>query len=339
MTFLPLVRVSQFALAAEAAELLGVSAGSVCRQLGQPPWHDCDPRGYAPMVHMCRFLAAAGQAARSSSFGSAIVEVVPFDRLGALGLAVSRAPNVHQALKTAVRLLPGHVSYKKFWLVEQDDAVWICRGGGGRLETGDDVLSQFALRGLVQIVQRGAGDDWWPRRVVLQDSGPNGRPSSEGFASANVTYRPDMTAFAVPRDVLPLPMRHPRLDLREPPGPMLDEASFLATAPAETPAEALRQLIATLMPLGYPAIDTLAEITGLHPRTLQRLLQRESLSYRQLVDEVRAERATVLLRDSGAPVTEIAFDLGYTDVSHFIRAFRRWTGVSPSRYRNLRAAA
>jgi AraC-like DNA-binding protein len=83
----------------------------------------------------------------------------------------------------------------------------------------------------------------------------------------------------------------------------------------------------------------MAEIVGVHPRTLQRLLQRESLSYRQLVDEVRAERATVLLRDSDAPVTEIAFDLGYTDVSHFIRAFRRWTGVSPSRYRNLRAAA
>lgn len=339
MSFLPLVRVSQFALAAEAADLLGVSASGVCRQLGLPTWHDCDPRGYVPMAHMCRFMAAAGRAANSPTFGSSIVEVVPFDRMGALGLAIGRAANVQQALKTAVRLLPGHVSYKRFWLVEKEDAVWVCRGGGGGMETGDEVLSQFALRGLVQVIQRGAGDDWWPKRLVLQGSRPNRQPPLEGFVSAEISYHPDMAAFAVPREVLPLPMRHP---MAAPPlstEPSLDEASFLATAPGKTPADVLKQLFVTLLPLGYPTIDKLGEIVGLHPRALQRLLQRQSISYRELVDDVRSQQATDLLRRSDASVTDIAFDLGYTDVAHFIRAFRRWTGVSPTRYRRLQHAA
>jgi AraC-like DNA-binding protein len=63
------------------------------------------------------------------------------------------------------------------------------------------------------------------------------------------------------------------------------------------------------------------------------------MSYRELVDELRSQQATELLRHSDASVTDIAFDLGYTDVAHFTRAFRRWTGVSPNRYRRLRQAA
>ncbi len=46
----------------------------------------------------------------------------------------------------------------------------------------------------------------------------------------------------------------------------------------------------------------------------------------------------MLLRDSDASITEIAVDLGYTDVAHVSRAFRRWTGVSPTRFRRLAPA-
>jgi AraC-like DNA-binding protein len=83
----------------------------------------------------------------------------------------------------------------------------------------------------------------------------------------------------------------------------------------------------------------MAEIVGVHPQTLQRALQTRAINYRQLVDEVRAEQATALLRVGDASLTDIAFDLGYTDVTHFTRAFRRWTGVSPRQFRSQSIAA
>ena len=101
----------------------------------------------------------------------------------------------------------------------------------------------------------------------------------------------------------------------------------------------LRQVVASMVSVGVPGIETAAEIAGLHVRTLQRRLEREGLTYRQLVDEIRFDAATRSLKDPEVRVTDIALDLGCADVSHFIRAFRRWAGVSPSAYRRHRRAA
>jgi AraC-like DNA-binding protein len=52
-----------------------------------------------------------------------------------------------------------------------------------------------------------------------------------------------------------------------------------------------------------------------------------------VVDQARFQAGTRLLADPNVKVTDIAYDLGYSDVAHFSRAFRRLAGVSPRRYR------
>jgi AraC-like DNA-binding protein len=53
-----------------------------------------------------------------------------------------------------------------------------------------------------------------------------------------------------------------------------------------------------------------------------------------LIDEVRFDLAVPLLNDEALTITEIAYELGYANVAHFSRAFRRITGMSPRNYRN-----
>ena len=79
------------------------------------------------------------------------------------------------------------------------------------------------------------------------------------------------------------------------------------------------------------------EITGLKRRTLQRHLKREGLIFRDIVEQVRYEAALPLLRDGEHNQLEIALELGYSDASHFIRAFRRWAGMTPSEFRRQKA--
>ena len=69
-------------------------------------------------------------------------------------------------------------------------------------------------------------------------------------------------------------------------------------------------------------------------RTLKRRLQEEEASFQQLVDQVRLERAQDLLRSTGMNLSQIADALGYADAANFTRAFKRWTGASPSHYRS-----
>ena len=77
-----------------------------------------------------------------------------------------------------------------------------------------------------------------------------------------------------------------------------------------------------------------AEI-GISTRTLHRMLAAEGVKYAELVEQIRIERARVQLLQ-GRSTGDVAMALGYSDERSFRRAFERWTGVSPARFRSGR---
>ena len=82
-----------------------------------------------------------------------------------------------------------------------------------------------------------------------------------------------------------------------------------------------------------PTIANVAARLGLHVRTLQRRLGAEKLVFRDLLSECRRRHAIAALDDSRFTISAIAKQVGYSDPAHFARAFRAWTGRTPSRYR------
>jgi len=102
--------------------------------------------------------------------------------------------------------------------------------------------------------------------------------------------------------------------------------------------EPLRREIACALVKGDTGIELLAKTTGTSVRTLQRRLKDAGVNYSELQDEVRKTLALNLLENETLALGEIAFSLGYSDVSAFNHAFRRWVGQSPGQYRGLRAA-
>ncbi len=84
---------------------------------------------------------------------------------------------------------------------------------------------------------------------------------------------------------------------------------------------------------GFPGVEEVASEMHMSSRTLKRKLQQLGTSYQKLLDELREGRAVEYLAQSGRSVDGIALALGYSDASNFARAFRRWTGKSPSDYR------
>jgi len=74
------------------------------------------------------------------------------------------------------------------------------------------------------------------------------------------------------------------------------------------------------------------------PRTLRRRLAEEGTSFRGVLERIRFEAAEERLREPTLSLAEIAAELGYADQANFARAFRGWTGESPSAYRRRRLA-
>ena len=98
----------------------------------------------------------------------------------------------------------------------------------------------------------------------------------------------------------------------------------------------LRVQVASRLCDGYPRLSDVAPDLGLSTRSLQRRLGARGLSYRDLVQDARHSLAMRYLEESETDLTEIAFLLGYADLSAFSRAFHRWTATSPGALRRRR---
>ena len=83
----------------------------------------------------------------------------------------------------------------------------------------------------------------------------------------------------------------------------------------------------------FPSVEEVASELHMSSRTLKRKLQQLGASYQGILDDLRKGLAVEFLSQSDKTVDDIAHQLGYSDASNFARAFRRWTGKSPTDYR------
>ncbi len=83
-----------------------------------------------------------------------------------------------------------------------------------------------------------------------------------------------------------------------------------------------------------PTVRQLAELLNMSARSLARKLSAEGINFRELSSQIRGDRARAMLSGSALPLPQIAYQLGYSDTTAFIRSFRRLTGMTPARYRS-----
>lgn len=86
--------------------------------------------------------------------------------------------------------------------------------------------------------------------------------------------------------------------------------------------------------LGFSSMQEVAKKLHLSERTLQRKISKEGQSFRMIVDGIKQQKAIILLKRKQLSLEFIAEKLGYMDVTSFSRAFKRWTGKTPSTYKS-----
>ncbi len=96
----------------------------------------------------------------------------------------------------------------------------------------------------------------------------------------------------------------------------------------------LKYLIQTLLPEGACSIENVSSLLSLSKRTLRRRLQARGTTFTQLVEEVRQSITRQHLKQSQLSFGQLSYLLGYFEQSAFTRAFKRWFGVAPSKWRS-----
>jgi AraC-like DNA-binding protein len=112
-----------------------------------------------------------------------------------------------------------------------------------------------------------------------------------------------------------------------------EEVLSRRSEPTPTLVETVERLIADRLTKGDAKLESIATELGMSPRTLSRRLTEHGTTFNAALEGLRKELALRFLRDSNLVLTEIAFLMGYTEISTFSHAFKRWTGKSPAAYR------
>ena len=111
-------------------------------------------------------------------------------------------------------------------------------------------------------------------------------------------------------------------------------ASYLANLARSRIAMRVKARIIERLPNGTCNKADIANDLHIGERTLHRRLQDEGTSFQKLLEETRRELSEQYMRKSDCSVAEVAFTVGFSEASNFTRAFRRWTGFTPSEYRD-----
>jgi AraC-like DNA-binding protein len=117
-----------------------------------------------------------------------------------------------------------------------------------------------------------------------------------------------------------------------------DEARSTRAVKAGTLRSSIENVIAPLLPHEKIRLSKIANKLGLSTRTLVRRLESEQLSLTEIIRELRYDLAKRYLKKTSFSISNIAWLLGYVDVSAFTNAFKQWTGTTPKQARSEQAS-
>jgi AraC-like DNA-binding protein len=303
------------------------------------PTAETDPDALIPLRTLHAFLDAAERATRDPFLGLHMAASFPRGIYGVVEFIARNCSTLREGLHRIVQYASLMTNRVDVTFEERDGAGVIeHRIPGEPLATGRH-SNEFFLCALVLQARELTGVTFAPTRVWFAHPAPADiRELARHLGTRELRFGAGVNRLELAASVLDLPIRSADPALLS----VLDrEASYsLERSPApktfmeQVPA-AIEQLLAT----GSLSVEALARALGTSTRTLQRRLTEEGTSFRDVVENVRADLARAYLGDLKLGLGDVAFRLGYAEVSAFLRAFKRWTGMTPSQFRQRACSA
>jgi len=193
---------------------------------------------------------------------------------------------------------------------------------------------EAALARIVRGVRVLVGADAHPRVVRFRHARPADTREHAALFACELQFDSLHNELELSRELLQRPLPHANATYREIFQRQVEHA--LARLPARTGlSDDVRAAAQAALSAGHCSLAATARVMGIGARSLQRKLQAEGTSFGELVEALRRELAEAYLAQ-GAPIQEVAWQLGYKTPSAFHHAFKRWTGKTPT---SLRAAS
>ncbi|MET0287399.1 MAG: AraC family transcriptional regulator ligand-binding domain-containing protein [Polyangiales bacterium] len=249
---------------------------------------------------------------------------------GFLGFAALSSPTLHEALKVAVRFAPTLTNAINLVLREGPDTTTLVVEEKVDLGATRELIVSALLIGIWQI-----GNALTGRLLEGEGAVTFAQPPAfdrfRELISVPLHFNGDEHRLTFASSI----MKYPLL-MADPAAQQLAREQLERELDSIKPPETFKERVANLLPLdggGFRSMPEVARLLYMSDRTMKRRLLAEGTSFGDILDEARKARALVLLRSPKLSLHDVAEQVGYSDLSNFTRAFRRWTGVTPSKFR------
>lgn len=319
------------------AELLrqrGVDDRALLTKVGLDPACLADDDVRVSLSQASEFVTRAIVESGEPGLGILLASELRLPLHGALGIAAMNSRTLGEAMDLMVRYLTLRAPHLKIFCVNEGDTTTLRVVAGLELGPLQSFIMDAMVFGCVTMGTQLLGQPVRGARVHRRGREPGYVQRFRNQLPLPVEYERDEDAIVIPSGALATPIRFSDDEVARASREQCEQALHRLTEDAGFGAR-VRRVIETSHPFP-PKLGRVAGTLFVSERTLKRRLQEEDVSFQQLVDQVRLERARDLLANTRMSLSQIADALGYADAANFTRAFKRWTGISPSAHRNRR---
>ena len=314
-----------------ALRVMGHDAAQLAAGVGLESATLNDPDARVPMRAAVALLSHAAEQAGDANIGFHLAQHAELSAFDVHFYAMASSPTLGAAYALLSR-------YQR--LIHDTSRVELERQGDCAILRhslpGDRAAPRQSAEFLVTTWVRGGrvitGVDWAPLEVRFAHPPPSDTSEHERFFRAEVRFGTGANELVMRTSLLETPCIGADAGLAE----VLERyaADRLERAPRSGGiADRVSHALTADLRGGDPTAAGLAARLKMSVRTLNRLLADEGTSYRELLDARRRDIATRYLAGNDVSIAEVAFLLGFSELSSFHRAFKRWTGQTPGEFR------
>jgi AraC-like DNA-binding protein len=312
---------------ADAVEMRGGSIARVFARAELPLGLIDQPDLLVPLRDQVRLLEYACWEVGDPALSAWLAAEAGIPGLGVYGARLLCAPTLQAAIGRASQLIGKLLQSSTILRLQIDPpyARWTYSISDST-EIGRQKHDLLALTYMLDLLRRFAGPRWKPAQIQVMGPPVDGRPAVEEVLSCELS-RGEVSAITFPSEILEL------ANIRQ---PLPDDPAAESEVPLPDPRDTVKcveHLIRLALLEGRPRVEWVARKMDLSGRSLQRHLNANQTTFEAVLDRVLTRYSMTLLERGAMPITELALHLGYADPSHFVRAFRRWTGRTPGEYR------
>jgi AraC-like DNA-binding protein len=292
-----------------------------------------DPEFAVPTLMFSRLFAHCARATACQQFGLLVGAEGTLSWLGPIGFMALNAPDVVTALKTIGTYFAAHDRSAAVALKPQGDLISLSYTPLIVMEGQDQWLSGVMSSG-VSFLRELCGTSWAPAAVTFAIRHPANTRLHDDFFRARLSFNAAENAILFDPVWLGHKISRAEPELFE---LLRKEVERQKGAESVDAGLELLRMVRALVGTGQCSSKTVSGLLGIPIRTLYDRLSKQGKTFQGVVDDIRFETAKQLMRNTDMALHDISDRLDYSEISAFTRAFHRWSGTSPGKWRSNRA--